>query len=124
MQINFKYNKQIKFLIICLPDNQLLMLEYILSGALIMHALFIQARFNKKWCNTVFIFLYHEPWDSLPGACDDICVAVEIYVLWICLSIALSQYIAYIKAVWWMPCSSFFKSVNGSVSDNNLILFI
>lgn len=58
MQINFKYNKQ--FLIICLPDNQLLMLECILSGALIMPFLYRHVLI-RNGIILVFIFLYHEP---------------------------------------------------------------
>lgn len=83
------------------------MLECILSGALIMPFLYRHVLI-RNGVILVFIVLYHEPWDSLPGACDDICVAVENCVSWICLNIALSEYIAYIKAVWWMPFSSFF----------------
>lgn len=42
-------------------------------------------------------------------AYGDICVAVKSYVSWICLNTVLSGYLAYIKAVWWMPCWSFYQ---------------
>lgn len=57
----------------------------------------------------MFIFLYHEPWDLLPkGLRWHLCCCEKISIMNL-LKCCFIWYFAYIKAVWWVPCWSFYQ---------------